>query len=477
MALVFSLAVGIFVLLGLGPWYFRTGIYMLVGLTLFAKRPLIVFISLFVALILPGAALPWNMTNGILASVPFNYFETGFIILAVFWFLYRGMRLEMRENRKILWGMVVFFLANLMSLVVCYDYTLTLSQAIYFFISSLAVFLLTLSLVKSTDSFLFIVKILTLCIVGVTVISMMELFVWKRPVISYLNPYTTYQDMVVAWDFSKQSYYRAGTTLGNPNISGAFAVMLLPFFIVLNNRNDAKMKYWYLTAIVALVVQSFLSYSRAAWVDTILIFTLWLSRLFTFKTVLKKALIVCAVLFVLFNVYTALVPEFKQIFESRFHPRIVNTIDITHRMGSYLVALNVLKESPALGIGFYNYKNLYRSLSLVGMENIKTPDNMFLRILIDNGIFGLVAYLVMLYIAFARLKEQAKKNGQPDIYYISWVTFLVFVIESFSFDIMFSIPLRLTFWVLIGLLLSDGARMYFATVTSKSEDKELPDAA
>jgi hypothetical protein len=477
LALLLAISTSLFVLLKIGPWYLRVGVFMLVGLAIFTKRPLGVFLALFVACIIPGAALPWNMTNGILAGVSFNYFEMGFFIMAAFWFFYRGMKRKIKENKSIIWGMVIFFLVNLMSLAVCYDYSLTLSQSFFFFISSLAVFLLTLSLVKTASDLTLVLKVLTICIIGVSIISILELFIWKRPIISYLNHYTTYQDLVVAWDFTKQSYYRAGSSLGNPNISGAFAVLLLPIFIVLSNRNDVEMRYWYLIAIVALVVQSFLSYSRAAWVDTIIIFILWLSRLFTFKTVFKKALIVCAVLFLLFNVYTALVPEFKKIFETRFHPRIVNTVDITHRMGSYLVALNVLKDSPLLGIGFYNYKNLYRSLSLVGMENIKTPDNMFLRVLIDNGIMGLVAYIVMLYIIFDRITKQALKDGQPDIYYIGWVTLLVFVVESFSFDVMFSVPLRIMFWIFVGLLLSDGTKEYFAFTTAKTTDKGLSNAA
>jgi O-antigen ligase len=477
LGLLLALSVGTFVVLRLGPWYLRAMVFIFFGLAIFAKRPLGVFLAIFVASIIPGAVVPWDMTNNILANIAFNYYEMAFVVLVVFWFLYRGMRSELRENASVIRGMAVFFLTNLMSLAVCYDYTLTLSQSIFFFCSSLAVFMLTLSLVRKSEDFILTVKVLTGCMVGVSLVSLLELFVWEKPVVSFLNPYTTYQDMIVAWDFTRHSYYRAGSTLGNPNISGAFAVLLLPLFIVLSNRNDIKLRYWYVVSIVALIVQSFLSYSRAAWADTAIILLLWWSRLFTVKTVLKRILIVCAVLFVLFNIYTALVPEFKKIFESRFHPRIVNTIDITHRMGSYLVALNVLQQSPALGIGFYNYKNLYRSLSLVGMENIKTPDNMFLRILIDNGIFGIVAYLVMLSLAFAKIRERARRIDQPDIYYVGWVTFLVFVIESFSFDVMFSLPLRFMFWVLVGLLLSDGGREYFAATPAHSEGKGLSDAA
>jgi len=459
--LVLSLVISYFILLNYGPWYVRAAIFIVIGLTLFAKRPLWGFLAILIGSIFPGAALPWKMANNIIGNITFNYFELSFILVFLYWLLYKGFGSEVRSNITIIRGMIIFFLANLMSLAVSNDFALTLSQSIYFFSSSLAVSLLTLSLVKKGEDFLFVIRSLAVCLCGVVLVSVLEIFIWKRPIISYFNPYTTYQDMIVAWDFSNQSYYRAGSTLGNPNVSGAFAVLLLPFFIVLNNKNDLKLKQWVVISIIALFVQSFLSYSRAAWADTIAILLLWWSKLFSVKTVVKRIFIISATLFALFNIYTALVPEFKILFEKRFNPKVVNSIDFTHRMGSYVVALNVLKESPMLGIGFYSYKNLYRSLSVIGMENIKTPDNMFLRILIDNGIMGLTAYIVLLCLVFMKIRRRSLEINQPDIYYIGWVTFMVFVIESFSFYIMFSLPLRFTFWVITGLLLSEGANEYF----------------
>lgn len=469
LGLILSLAISYFVLLNYGPWYVKVAIFVVIGLALFAKRPLWGFLIILIGSIIPGAALPWKITNNIIGNIAFNYFEISIIIIFIYWLLYKGFGPEFRNNIAIIKGMAIFFLANLMSLAVSYDFALTLSQSLYFLCSSLAIFLLTLSLVKKGCDFILVVRALSMCLVGVVLIAILEILVLKRPIISYFNQYTTYQDMIIGWDFANRSYYRAGSTLGNPNIAGAFAVLLLPLFIVLNNKNDIKLKRWVIISIIALFVQSFLSYSRAAWTDTIIILLLWWSKMFTLKAVIKKIFIIVAILFVLFNVYTALVPEFKKIFEERFHPRVVSSIDITHRMGSYIVALNVLKENPMLGIGFYNYKNLYRSLSVVGMENIKTPDNMFLRVLIDNGIIGLTAYILLLIWVFIKIRDRSRDVEQPDIYYIGWVMLLVFVVESFSFDVMFSLPLRFIFWVIVGLLLSDGGKEYFQALNTQEE--------
>ena len=111
--------------------------------------------------------------------------------------------------------------------------------------------------------------------------------------------------------------------------------------------------------------------------------------------------------------FLLLVGVFLIIFGSPIMGRFISSFDLSEgsnlgRLAIWQSALKIWQEQPILGVGLGNYP-----LAIDFSENYRNPmtsHNLYLDILVELGIFGLLAWLVIFFGAFKNLAGRIKDN-------------------------------------------------------------------
>jgi O-antigen ligase len=111
-------------------------------------------------------------------------------------------------------------------------------------------------------------------------------------------------------------------------------------------------------------------------------------------------------------------------------------------------ALFIIKDNFLFGVGFNNYKTVSLAYSTIEDTNILYPDNIFLQVLSESGIFGFIFFIAMLTIFFyfilKKLKTYDKTLYLPVL--ISVISFLFY--NFFSSSAFVSTNMLLFFFLL-----------------------------
>ena len=103
---------------------------------------------------------------------------------------------------------------------------------------------------------------------------------------------------------------------------------------------------------------------------------------------------------------------------------------------------------PVFGVGLGNF--LYHSTQYSNILSRKVAHNMYVEILAELGIFGLILFLSMIVLTFKSIKQVKRRAKQRDAFL--WAQALEMSLIGFLFCGLFgSIQFRLSLWVLIAL--------------------------
>jgi len=234
---------------------------------------------------------------------------------------------------------------------------------------------------------------------------------------------------------------------------------------------------------VPLLCVLYLSQSRGAWF-AIAVAVLFIAALSIRN---RKVLIVSGLIFVIIMSVVVFV----------FHTRIADFIigghtsvkgvsTVTRRLSLWQSALNMLHDSPWFGYGmdnwlchysanlvchtpqlfhYWNSKNIFTGAPLVGLRDEPTlshPHNIFLQVWVSMGLFGLLAFLVIIglfFWLFARILihlRSSKFAGSP---YLHWMTvgvgaaMLAALVHGLFDSSFLEQDLAFCFWMLVAALL------------------------
>ncbi len=100
------------------------------------------------------------------------------------------------------------------------------------------------------------------------------------------------------------------------------------------------------------------------------------------------------------------------------------------RIERYNVALNGIFETGGLGVGTGGFATLY------GVEGRDYPHNIFLEIMVEQGIMGVIAFILTLWVPFSKIISCKSKYRKDSIYpFIVAVWFYALFNSFVSFDI------------------------------------------
>ena len=231
---------------------------------------------------------------------------------------------------------------------------------------------------------------------------------------------------------SDERWLRAYGSLPHPNILAGFLLVGLLFLLYLAFYADTlKQRIFILAGLIFTVPGLFFSFSRSAWVAmvlsiTILAFWLWRRQHQHWQKVFfKLLLLVVLMLSILGTIFSSLVAT-RILGQEEIE---VKSIDL--RFTFTQQALELIKNSPLTGVGIGNY-----TLGVFEQVNNSWPGyyyqpvhNIFLLILAELGILGIVLFCAMLFLT---IYHNAKRAASLEKTIVMLTLFSVLIISLFD---------------------------------------------
>lgn len=201
---------------------------------------------------------------------------------------------------------------------------------------------------------------------------------------------------------------RAISTLENPNMLGEYLILIIPMALALFlSKNEGNKKYSFMCA-ASMGMCLILTWSRGAWLG------------FMFSMVIfllvwnKRSMWLFAVGIMSLPVLPIILPD---SIINRF-TSIGNMADTStsYRVSVWRGAVHMLRDNlfSGIGVGESAWYKLYPDYSLSGIEAAPHSHNLFIQIALEQGIFGLIVFLIILFLlirtSFNLFARMAKKS-------------------------------------------------------------------
>lgn len=275
----------------------------------------------------------------------------------------------------------------------------------------------------------------------VALFAILEYIFRKNPVYEYLfkNIYYTY------YLFSK---HRPMATQLVPQVLGLYLTACMPivYYFIFSARDKGRRIFWIIWAL--LILAGVILTQRGA------VVCFAASAFFYFgmknKRVLLGLSIMVAILLILFSF--ARIGPLRRLGIEGFTEKAI----YGNRIQRMITAVEMVKDHPVVGLGINHYKiffDKYYPNKLTYL--LKTPENMFLMIVCETGIFSLAFFLLFLALflkrAFIRVKLKLADHEIVLALLSGMVAILVGMIE---FDALYwTVPFYF-FWIYCGILQS-----------------------
>lgn len=295
---------------------------------------------------------------------------------------------------------------------------------------------------------------------------------WRAAVVSFLMVagfvalYGVYQNF--AGVSSTQSWVdaemftdikiRVYSTFDNPNVLGEFLVLLIPvsLAIIWRSHTDCQ-KLTYSGIFALLAVCLIFTWSRGAWLGVALAVALYFV-LMDKRWCLLGVLFVFALPFVLMS-DSAIVNRLLSI---------GNTADTStaYRVSIWRASLHMIRDFwlSGVGIGSDAFSTIYPKYALAGANFALHSHNLFLQILVESGICGIVSFLVMILAfvknSFSALVYQKKDKLDQALCLAMTAGVLGFLFQGLTDNVWYNYKMVLIFWMMLALASSASAPDY-----------------
>ncbi len=247
---------------------------------------------------------------------------------------------------------------------------------------------------------------------------------------------------------------RVVSTLENPNVLGEYLILCLPLlFLSIWIGNGTQEKLRRCIPFVLCSTCLIFTWSRGAWLGFIfsmIVLLLMLSR----KSLMLCFAGVAAVPFLPF----VLPPNILHRFTSIGNLKDSST---SYRVSIWRGTLRMLKDHffSGIGSGIDLFPLVYRDYSLIGIEKAPHSHNLYLQLLVEMGIWGLLAFLLIVLFCAKTTFHTVNRDKMDRNRLISAGLFcgiLAVLIQGMTDYIWYNYRMFLIFWLFVGLLSAAG---------------------
>lgn len=298
-----------------------------------------------------------------------------------------------------------------------------------------------------------IAKVLCLTILLIAVAGILEVAFKENPVMEYTVKHYgdeyTYMSPEIADATGGQ--YRPYVVFANPSEAGTVVALCLPFIAALVASNR---KWRIFGILVLLIAVTFIGINatRGVWVGLAATSFLFVSHFRRYIMALMPLWILLAILGIIF------------MSDSNFWERISSFRNFQIRLWYWEQALLYYEGNWLLGMGIGNFSNQFIALGplspipvdfLADVATISTVDNIYLMILVEQGIIGLLGFLFLclflLRSVWATYTKLLAKGQKGDAYYAkaALATFTIYLVCGFLADVhLFTKATKLIFMII-----------------------------
>jgi putative inorganic carbon (hco3(-)) transporter len=262
---------------------------------------------------------------------------------------------------------------------------------------------------------------------------------------------------------------RYGGPIGEANMWAQVLAATLPI-AVYRIKYEKKTSHKFLMAVVSLIILLAVIYtnSRGAFVTLGLIIPLIVLQMKVKPLYIMMAGLVLVSMFaILPQNYSQRLMSLNVFFDLEDQSAFQQDESIVGRSNQALVGLEMFRDNPLLGVGFGNFSaNYWDYANQLGLANpglrastqgARYPHSLYIEIMSETGIIGLITFSVFFYHLFAYLIKARKKYEKfiANSDWASWMTALTFALITFLVSGLFLHGLIFRYiWMLIGFILA-----------------------
>jgi O-antigen ligase len=275
----------------------------------------------------------------------------------------------------------------------------------------------------------------------------------------------------------------------------AMLVCIIPLFVAFYRLSGSKkLKLLLAIAVLILLTALFFSYSRGAWLALLVGLTAyWLIRKkLLFLSFIAAIIISVAFLFWAKNKdhYIQYAPDFKTtIFHKDFREHLIATyrlkdVSTEERFYRWIAGVRMVKDNWLTGYGpntfYYNYKPYAVPAFKTWVSDNKehsTVHNYFLLITIEQGIPGLIFFLIligaMLYYA-QRIYHRTSDAFYKTVAATTGAIIFMLIVVNFLSDLIETDKIGSIFFLCLSVLIAVDGNIAFGNANKKDETKSIP---
>jgi len=136
----------------------------------------------------------------------------------------------------------------------------------------------------------------------------------------------------------------------------------------------------------------------------------------------------------------------------RFQLLLKGDVSIFIRLLVWYYSIQMIIASPVWGVGFDSFIVRFSSLMSVTELRAIHSHNMYLRLLLEMGIVGFVAYMGIVLSVLGKGIKAFKKTKGLSLTYLLWVAIIVELIFCMTDVFIAQVSVSLVFWMLIALM-------------------------
>ena len=258
----------------------------------------------------------------------------------------------------------------------------------------------------------------------------------------------------LTWNEPASITKRAFSTLGQPNFLGSFLLLtlILPLYLIKKNNKVYSKILLGLSFGVQFLALIF-SGSRGAWMGFLVGFLFYLGYLFLKRN--KRVLIFGGLVFIIFILALFLgTNTFSQRFKSSFD---FSSGGASARISLWSASFDGIKKNP-WGYGIENQKDVlinYYEANWGTFNKVNVmfdrSHNIFLDILLEVGVIGLIICLVFGFFIFKALLDNIKNRKNEDLSLIIFISLLSYLVSLF-FGFATTVS-ALYFWLFFSIII------------------------
>tara|TARA_B100001123_G_scaffold446302_1_gene600329 strand:- start:11259 stop:12584 length:1326 start_codon:yes stop_codon:yes gene_type:complete len=239
---------------------------------------------------------------------------------------------------------------------------------------------------------------------------------------------------------------RIRSTVGHPVFLGTYLLLCLPVGIAIANNWKGWTRFFSWCGVLLLASALTLTFSRGAWVSAGMACLIYFRRMSVRHIVLAGTV---------FGVFLVSILSFERVWDTLEQRGTLDQLmRFKHdRRGiAYLHVSGMIQDRPLWGIGTAHY----RFMGSRYQDYDGTPDNMYLRIIGENGITGFSALLVLFGVIFRRLSSaensffEIGQFHQANLCRGILASVCGFWVNLVTCDALYFSLTRITFWLLVG---------------------------